>query len=143
MWNSGENKGRLHKEKGGKTTLNRAAARRGACGCGRLRRKIVAGGSAPTHPLGAEPQRGLGRSPSGGSGDGAPSYILAAKPPGAWGGAPAGVWGRSPQLHSCGEAAGGLGAELPASHLRRSRPQEHCKLSCFAKTGQYTTHIMQ
>ncbi len=34
-----------------------------------------------------------------------------------------GVWGRSPQVHSCGEAAPGSGSEPPASYLRRSCPR--------------------
>ncbi len=46
------------------------------------------------------------------------------------------------------EAAGGLGAEPPASFLRRSRPrglgaepQEHCQLSCFGIRGQNVAAI--
>ncbi|MCP3667234.1 MAG: hypothetical protein GY696_32860 [Gammaproteobacteria bacterium] len=67
---------------------------------------------------------GVGRSPNGVWGE-APSYILAAKPERGLGRDPKGVWGepqlgraepqrglgRSPQLHSCGEAAPGSGAE--------------------------------
>ncbi len=60
---------------------------------GRLRRKNVAGGSAPRPPLGLrpnprsggglgwEPSAGSGAQPQRGSGGRAPSYILAAMPP--------------------------------------------------------------
>ncbi len=51
-----------------------------------LRRKNVAGGSAPRPPLGAPSPRppswtGFGAEPQLGSGGRAPSYILAVKPP--------------------------------------------------------------
>ncbi len=70
-------------------------------------------GPHPT-PLGLHPRPPLGLYPRPrwgspetpfrrGSGAGALS--------GVWGGDSAGVWGRSPQQHSCGEAAPGFGAE--------------------------------
>ncbi len=56
---------------------------------GRLRRKNVAGGSAPRQSPAARPRSGVwGRAPQWGSGGGATSNIIAAKPSLVLGGAP-------------------------------------------------------
>ncbi len=102
---------------------------------GRLRHKCEAGGSAPGHPLGLcpKPRWGLRPRPPVGL---RPKTLWGPRPSPllnvVWGGTPMGSEaepqrGQSLQLDSCGEAAGGLGAD----------PQEHCKLSCFGTAGQY------
>ncbi len=125
---------------------------------GRLRRKIVAGGSAPRHPLGSVPDPGgcaarmkLGASPqtsagappqtpfTRGSGGGASSFALVAKPPGfgaepqrgSGGGAPSNDFaakppgsGAEPQRGSDGGAPSNDLAVKPPRGLGR-RPKRH------------------
>ncbi len=62
--------------------------------------KWGSGIGAPNRELARSPTVSLGVDPQRVSGGRAPSYVLASKPPGVW---------AEPQLHSCGEAAPGVG----------------------------------